>query len=62
MFVGTIETSNYTLNAYANTVEAVSDLLVEAWKQHQDSTGAWLTYEEINANIREVEAGKVYWE
>lgn len=62
MFVGTIETSNYTLNAYGNTAEAVHDLLVQAWKTHQDNTGAWLSYEEMDANIREVEAGYVYWE
>jgi single-stranded DNA-specific DHH superfamily exonuclease len=62
MFVGTIETSNYTLNAYGNTAEAVHDLLVEAWGKHAEATGAWLSYDEMDANIREVEAGYVYWE
>lgn len=62
MFVGTIETSNYTLNAYGNTEAAVHDLLVEAWGKHQEDTGAWLSFNEMDANIREIEAGKVYWE
>jgi len=62
MFVGTIETSNYTLNAYGNTDEQVRDLLMAAWAKHQDVSGAWLSYDEMYANIREIEAGYVYWE
>jgi len=62
MYVGTIETINYTLKAYGNTAEAVHALLVEAWIQHQEDTGAWLDFEQMDANIREIEAGKVYWE
>lgn len=62
MFVGTIETSNYTFNAYDRTPEAVHDLLVKAWEEHQGLTGAWLEYAQMDAYIREVEAGKVYVE
>jgi len=62
MFVGSIETRNYTYVAYDNTAEAVHDLLVEAWKQHQEDTGAWLEFDQMDAYIREIEAGKVYCE
>ncbi len=60
MFVGTIETSNYTFTAYDRTSEGVKDLLIAAWQKHQEDTGAWLQYDEMDAYIREVELGKVY--
>lgn len=62
MWVGSVETRNYTFVAYDNTPEAVKDLLIEAWKQHQEDTGAWLEFESLDANIREIESGKVYCE
>jgi len=60
VFVGTIETSNFSFLVVSETAEAAYDALGAAWKQHATETGAAWGFDDLDIQIERREVGVAY--